>query len=124
MGRHSALTHFTPWLAAEFGLSASDRFSLLCGLAHDPLHRDVFTPLQLGASVVAPEPDEVGTPGYLARWMREAGVTVAHLTPAMGQLLADASEGERIDSLRRAFFVGDVLRRADVQRLVGAGAER
>jgi amino acid adenylation domain-containing protein len=118
MGRHSSLTHFTPWLAAEFGLSASDRFSLLSGLAHDPLHRDVFTPLQLGAAVVAPEPDEVGTPGYLARWMREAGVTVAHLTPAMGQLLADASEGERIDSLRRAFFVGDVLRRADVQRLV------
>ncbi|HEU4560300.1 MAG TPA: amino acid adenylation domain-containing protein, partial [Longimicrobium sp.] len=49
MGRHSSLTHFTPWLAAEFGLSASDRFSLLSGLAHDPLHRDVFTPLQLGA---------------------------------------------------------------------------
>ena len=93
MGRHSSLTHFTPWLAAEFGLSASDRFSLLSGLAHDPLHRDVFTPLQLGASVVAPEPDEIGTPGYLARWMREAGVTVAHLTPAMGQLLADAAEG-------------------------------
>ncbi|HET7233530.1 MAG TPA: amino acid adenylation domain-containing protein, partial [Longimicrobium sp.] len=117
MGRHSSLTHFTPWLATEFGLSASDRFSLLSGLAHDPLHRDVFTPLQLGASIVAPEPDEIGTPGYLARWMREAGVTVAHLTPAMGQLLADAGEGERIDSLRRAFFVGDVLRRADVQRL-------
>ncbi|HEY0022710.1 MAG TPA: amino acid adenylation domain-containing protein [Longimicrobium sp.] len=117
MGRHSSLTHFTPWLAAEFGLSASDRFSLLSGLAHDPLHRDVFTPLQLGAAVVAPEPDETGTPGYLARWMREAGVTVAHLTPAMGQLLADASAGERIDSLRRAFFVGDVLRRGDVQRL-------
>ncbi|HEU0053267.1 MAG TPA: amino acid adenylation domain-containing protein, partial [Longimicrobium sp.] len=118
MGRHSSLTHFTPWLAAEFALSASDRFSLLSGLAHDPLHRDVFTPLQLGAAVVAPEPDETGTPGYLARWMREAGVTVAHLTPAMGQLLADAAEGERIDSLRRAFFVGDVLRRADVRRLV------
>ncbi|WP_420127105.1 non-ribosomal peptide synthase/polyketide synthase [Longimicrobium sp.] len=118
MGRHSALTHFTPWLASSFGLGAGDRFSLLSGLAHDPLHRDVFTPLQLGAAVVAPLPDETGTPGYLARWMREAGVTVAHLTPAMGQLLADAAEGERIDSLRRAFFVGDVLRRADVQRLV------
>jgi amino acid adenylation domain-containing protein len=117
MGRHSSLTHFTPWLAQRFGLGAADRYSLLSGLAHDPLHRDVFTPLQTGAAVVAPLPDEVGTPGYLARWMREAGITVAHLTPAMGQLLADAAEGERIDSLHRAFFVGDVLRRADVQRL-------
>ncbi|WP_420129158.1 non-ribosomal peptide synthetase [Longimicrobium sp.] len=117
MGRHSALTHFTPWLASEFGLSSSDRFSLLSGLAHDPLHRDVFTPLQLGASVVAPEPDGIGTPGYLAQWIVRAGVTVAHLTPAMGQLLADTAEDERMVSLRRAFFVGDVLRRGDVQRL-------
>ena len=117
MGRHSSLTHFTPWLAQRFGLGAADRYSLLSGLAHDPLHRDVFTPLQTGAAVVAPLPDEVGTPGYLARWMREAAITVAHLTPAMGQLLADAAEGERIPTLHRAFFVGDVLRRADVARL-------
>ncbi|HST61260.1 MAG TPA: amino acid adenylation domain-containing protein, partial [Longimicrobium sp.] len=117
MGRHASLTHFTPFLARSFGLTANDRYSLLSGLAHDPLHRDVFTPLQTGAAVVAPLPDEVGTPGYLARWMREAGITVTHLTPAMGQLLADAAEGERIPSLHRAFFVGDVLRRADVARL-------
>ncbi|HLM68833.1 MAG TPA: AMP-binding protein, partial [Longimicrobium sp.] len=117
MGRHASLTHFTPFLARSFGLTAQDRYSLLSGLAHDPLHRDVFTPLQTGAAVVAPLQDEVGTPGYLARWMREAGITVAHLTPAMGQLLADAAEGERIPSLHRAFFVGDVLRRADVARL-------
>ncbi|HEU4456113.1 MAG TPA: amino acid adenylation domain-containing protein, partial [Longimicrobium sp.] len=47
MGRHGSLTHFTPWLAERFELRAEDRFSLLSGLAHDPLHRDVFTPLQL-----------------------------------------------------------------------------
>jgi amino acid adenylation domain-containing protein len=143
MGRHGSLTHFTPWLAERFELSASDRFSLLSGLAHDPLHRDVFTPLQLGAAVVAPDPDEVGTPGYLARWMRDAGITVTHLTPAMGQLLVDipgglpteplplsarhergggrgeghTAEGPTVDSLRRAFFVGDVLTRTDVGRM-------
>ncbi|HEU4452818.1 MAG TPA: AMP-binding protein, partial [Longimicrobium sp.] len=90
---------------------------------HDPLHRDVFTPLQLGASVVAPDPAGVGTPGYLGRWMAEASVTVAHLTPAMGQVLADTSDVEEgegagsLPSLRRAFFVGDVLMRGDVARL-------
>jgi amino acid adenylation domain-containing protein len=120
MGRHGSLTHFTPWLAERFALGADDRFSMLSGLAHDPLHRDVFTPLQLGASIIAPDPDEVGTPGYLAQWMRAAGVTIAHLTPAMGQLLADVPAGDAsdaIDSLRRAFFVGDVLTRTDVERL-------
>ncbi|MFL5383052.1 MAG: amino acid adenylation domain-containing protein [Longimicrobiaceae bacterium] len=121
MGRHGSLTHFTPWLAEAFGLTADDRFSMLSGLAHDPLHRDVFTPLQLGAAVVAPEPEEVGAPGYLAGWLRRAAVTVAHLTPAMGQLIADVSGGVEaaapVESLRRAFFVGDVLRRGDVERL-------
>ena len=118
MGRHGSLTHFTPWLASEFGLSSTDRFSLLSGLAHDPLHRDVFTPLQLGASVVAPDPEEIGTPGYLAKWLREAGVTVAHLTPALGQMIVDAGDDVAlVESLRRAFFVGDVLTRADVDRL-------
>ncbi|HEX9937524.1 MAG TPA: amino acid adenylation domain-containing protein, partial [Longimicrobium sp.] len=123
MGRHGSLTHFTPWLAETFGLTAADRFSLLSGLAHDPLHRDVFTPLQLGAAVVAPDPDRVGTPGYLGEWMAAAGVTVAHLTPAMGQLLAEAAELDdegsagSLPALRRAFFVGDVLMRGDVARL-------
>jgi amino acid adenylation domain-containing protein len=150
MGRHGSLTHFTQWLAERFELRASDRFSLLSGLAHDPLHRDVFTPLQLGAAVVAPDPEEVGTPGYLAQWMADAGITVSHLTPAMGQLLVDIpgglgedasasnavlplsvrnergggrGEGQtgegapRVDSLRRAFFVGDVLTRTDVGRM-------
>jgi amino acid adenylation domain-containing protein len=154
MGRHGSLTHFTPWLAERFELRASDRFSLLSGLAHDPLHRDVFTPLQLGAAVVAPDPEQVGAPGYLAEWMADARITVTHLTPAMGQLLVDIPGGlpvsfdadastpdadlplsarnERgggrveghtgegptsVDSLRRAFFVGDVLTRTDVGRM-------
>ena len=121
MGRHGSLTHFVPWLAERFDLRASDRYSLLSGLAHDPLHRDVFTPLQLGAAVVAPEPEEIGTSGYLAQWMRDAGITIAHLTPAMGQLLVDVpgglSDAWSVEGLRRAFFVGDVLTRTDVARM-------
>ena len=35
-----------------------------------------------------PEPERIGEPGYLARWARRERVTVAHLTPAMGQLLS------------------------------------
>ncbi|MBV9108214.1 MAG: AMP-binding protein, partial [Gemmatimonadetes bacterium] len=121
MGRHGSLTHFTPWLAETFGLGAGDRFSMLSGLAHDPLHRDVFTPLQLGAAVVAPDPEQLAAPGYLAQWLRDAEITVAHLTPAMGQLIADVPGGvdaaDPVPSLRRAFFVGDVLTRGDVERL-------
>ena len=39
-GRHISYTHFYPWMAEEFGLGEHDRFSLLSGIAHDPIQRD------------------------------------------------------------------------------------
>ena len=120
LGRHGSLSHFIPWLRHRFELSAADRFSLLSGLAHDPLHRDLFTPLQIGAAVVIPDPETMDEPGRLAVWMRQAGVSVAHLTPALGQVLTtDAPDAPHVEvpSLRYAFLVGDVLTRRDVARL-------
>ncbi|HEX7239401.1 MAG TPA: amino acid adenylation domain-containing protein, partial [Longimicrobiaceae bacterium] len=122
MGRHGSLTHFLPWLRETFALDASDRFTLLSGLAHDPLQRDVFTPLQLGASVCIPSERAFGEPGGLARWLRESRATVAHLTPAMGKLVTGVPAGragETADSLRLVFLVGEALTRADVARLQG-----
>ncbi|MCA9958793.1 MAG: AMP-binding protein, partial [Anaerolineales bacterium] len=91
MGRHGSLTHFYPWMAETFALTEDDRFSMLSGLAHDPLQRDIFTALWVGARVCAPDPMQIGSPGWLADWMREQGVTVANLTPAMGQLITDTA---------------------------------
>jgi amino acid adenylation domain-containing protein len=120
LGRHGPLTHFQPWLEQTFHLSESDRFSLLSGLAHDPLHRDVFTPLQMGATICIPDPEDIGVPGRLPEWMNEAAITVTHLTPAMAQLLTEAPAGAalcEVPTLRYAFLVGDVLTRRDVARL-------
>ncbi len=117
LGRHGSLTHFLPWLKETFDLNESDAFSMLSGLSHDPLHRDVFTPLQLGGRICIPGPEVIETPGRLARWMKQERVSVAHLTPAMGRLLtevtAEGADGE-VPSLRYAFFVGDVLTKRDV----------
>ncbi|HWS56473.1 MAG TPA: amino acid adenylation domain-containing protein, partial [Pyrinomonadaceae bacterium] len=117
LGLHGSLTHFTPWLRETFGLRESDSFSMLSGLSHDPLHRDVFTPLQLGGSIRIPDPERMGDPGWLARWLARAEVTVAHLTPAMGQLIAEgatAGDGAAAPGLRYVFFLGDMLTRRDV----------
>jgi amino acid adenylation domain-containing protein len=120
LGRHGPLSHFVPWQRREFDLRESDRYSMLSGLAHDPLQRDMFTPLQTGGTICVPDPADIATPGRLAEWMRRERVTVAHLTPAMGQILTELppeAAPVRLDSLRRAFFVGDVLTRRDVTRL-------
>jgi len=66
VGRHAPLTHFYPWMGERFGLGGDDRFGMLSALSHDPLQRDVFTPLWFGAGMVLPDPERIGAPGYLA----------------------------------------------------------
>jgi L-aminoadipate-semialdehyde dehydrogenase len=115
-GRHFSLTYYFPWMAVTFGLSESDRFTMLSGIAHDPIQRDIFTPLFLGAKLLVPTVDDIGTPGRLAEWMDDNGATITHLTPAMGQLLSAQAE-RPIPSLHHAFFVGDILTKRDCLRL-------
>ncbi|HEY9420438.1 MAG TPA: amino acid adenylation domain-containing protein, partial [Thermoanaerobaculia bacterium] len=120
LGRHGPLSHFLPWQVERFGLRAGDRFSMLSGLSHDPLQRDIFTPLWLGAALCVPDPRDMGTPGRLAEWMRREEVSIAHLTPAMAQILTERPAGApevEVSSLRFVLLVGDVLTRRDVLRL-------
>jgi amino acid adenylation domain-containing protein len=119
-GRHGPLTHFLPWLEQEFSLDENDRYTMLSALGHDPLHRDIFTPLQLGACICIPDQEDIEVAGRIAEWMKHERVTIAHLTPAMGQLLTETSSNSQpcqVTSLRYAFLVGDVLTQRDVARL-------
>jgi L-aminoadipate-semialdehyde dehydrogenase len=81
----------------------------------------VFTPLFFGAQLHVPTAEDIGTPGRLAEWMAASGVTVTHLTPAMGQLLS-AQATRQIPSLQNAFFVGDILTKRDCHRLQSLAA--
>ena len=116
VGTHGPLAHFFAWHCRAFELGEGDRFSLLSGLAHDPLLRDVFTPLWAGGTLCIPAADDLTVPGRLAAWFVRSGITVTHLTPAMGRLLT-ADAPAPVPSLRRAFFGGDVLTRGDVESL-------
>ncbi|UKZ67676.1 putative NRPS-like protein biosynthetic cluster [Trichoderma atroviride] len=102
-------------MAERFGLSDQDRFTMLSGIAHDPIQRDIFTPLFLGAKIIIPPVDAIAYE-LLAEWMKENSVTVTHLTPAMGQILVGGATAQ-IPSLRNAFFVGDLLTKKDVNKL-------
>ncbi|HEV3455242.1 MAG TPA: amino acid adenylation domain-containing protein, partial [Thermoanaerobaculia bacterium] len=113
------------------GLAESDRFALLSGLGHDPLLRDLLTPLALGASLWAPAPGDLEQPERLVNWLAAREVTVMHLTPAFGQLLAQGAAGGTAEpggpcrplggpplpALRLACFGGDQLAAEDVTRL-------
>jgi amino acid adenylation domain-containing protein len=121
-GTHRPLAHFLRWHIETFALGQQDRFCFLSGLAHDPALRDVFTPLWLGATLVIPPPHFLRSPNDLLPWMREQRVTVVHLTPSHGRLLAEAL-ASRADSpnllsdLRWAFFGGEALLGSDASSM-------
>ena len=115
-GTHGPLSHFLAWHTREFGLSESDRFSMLSGLSHDPLLRDIFTPLTIGATVVIPDPVDVAAADGLVTWLHRRQISVMHWTPAMNRLLCQDEVGRAgaLPDVRYAFFAGDVLTREDV----------
>ncbi|KAK4619418.1 L-2-aminoadipate reductase large subunit [Fulvia fulva] len=114
-GRHFSLAYYFPWMSKRFNLTEKERFSMLSGIAHDPIQRDIFTPLFLGASLIVPPAEDI-TFDRLAKWASENSITVTHLTPAMGQILLGSTE-PKVESLHGAFFVGDVLLKRDCRRL-------
>jgi amino acid adenylation domain-containing protein len=106
--RHGSITHFLPWQKEAFDLRDTDRFCLLSGLAYNHLHRDVFTPLALGATLYVPRGTVARDPERLTEWLRAHSISVLHLTPALGQLLLTAGI-QSLPAVRRVLFGGDVL---------------
>jgi thioesterase domain-containing protein/acyl carrier protein len=100
---------FLAWYRERFGLTADDRFALLSGLAHDPLLRDVFVPLTLGARLSIPEPGRLREPAPLRDWLRREAVTVLHLTPSLAELLLQGAAPVDLPSVRLALFGGEPL---------------
>ena len=116
LGRHSSLSYFTPWFKQRFGFHQSDRFSMLSGLAHDPLQRDIFIPMAVGGTLYIPEEEDM-LPSRLSVWLSRNQITVTNLTPAMGKILTSDQSSDKLPTLRYAFFVGEALTRKDVSKL-------
>jgi amino acid adenylation domain-containing protein len=107
---HVPLVHFVQWQSTTFGLDRHDRFTMLSGLSHDPLLRDIFTPLSLGATILIPTQPTIVEPGALRPWLLKTHATVIHLTPAMGKLIVSGGlRPPALPDLRHLFWGGDQL---------------
>jgi amino acid adenylation domain-containing protein len=119
-GTHAPLAHFFEWHRATSQLGPADRFSVLSGLAHDPLLRDVLGAFWAGATACMPDGARFAQAGYLGEWLARERVSVCHLTPAMADLIGIRGEGEpaaELPALRRVCFGGDLLRADTVEAL-------
>lgn len=120
IGSQAPLSHFFRWYIGACGFGRHDRFLLLSGLSHDPVLRDILTPLLSGGRLVVPQQEFVRDPDALRSLIVEEGVTVLHLTPSMAELLCHSRQTaiahRQIPSLRWAFFAGENLKYATVER--------
>jgi acyl-CoA synthetase (AMP-forming)/AMP-acid ligase II len=106
------LARFLRWYAARLGIGPDDATALVGGLAHDPLLRDAFAPLVAGGRVCVPAARLLRDPVSLGRFFTDNRVTVLHLTPSLGRMLATA--GVALPDVRLAVFAGERLTGADV----------
>ncbi len=83
------------------------KFSLLSGLGHDPLHRDIFLALGTGGQLYIPDADDM-EPLRLSQWMKNSGIQVANLTPAMLSLLL-IDKSQNYSELKWVMSVGEAL---------------
>ena len=120
VGEHAPVTHFLAWQRRRFNLTAEERVTMLSGLGHDPLLRDIFMPLCIGAAICIPPRECFTVPGRLFEWMRKSRITVSHLTPSLATLLLTGMpqyDDAPLESLRLVFFGGEPLTYSLVRRL-------
>ena len=108
---HAPLVHFIEWHVGRHGFTRDDCFSLLSGLGHDPVYRDVFTPLSIGAKIICPDQSTLVNPAALAQWIYNHDVSVIHLTPPLGKLIESGARMTEVqfNRLRYLFWGGDAL---------------
>ncbi|WKX69506.1 non-ribosomal peptide synthetase [Streptomyces sp. XD-27] len=108
IGDWEPVEHFIEWYVATYALDRTVRGAVLSGLGHDPLLRDVFVPLWTGGTVVFPEAD-VREARAVAQWLADERITLVHLTPGLGDALADSAPEGGWPSLHLAGFGGEPL---------------
>ena len=117
---HHPLVHFLDWYIAKFSLRANDKFSMLSGLGHDPVLRDIFAPLSVGAELNIPSSDIMFDAPALYDWLSRSAVSVVHATPQLCKLIKmGCRRGTTLNCIRFLFCGGDCLRTNDAQDFLG-----
>jgi amino acid adenylation domain-containing protein len=118
---HRNALAFVDWGVDEFGVRETDVLS-----SHAPLHFDlsvfdVFAATQTGAAVVLVPAELALFPIQLARWIRDAGITVWYSVPSVLTMLALRGKLDEISppALRTILFAGEVFPTKYLHRLMG-----
>lgn len=111
---------FVDWGVAEFSVTANDRLS-----SHAPLHFDLsvfdlYAAARAGAAVVIVPAQLALFPVELAKWIRQAGITVWYSVPSILTLLVLRGKLAEVElpALRTILFAGEVFPTKHLHRLM------
>ncbi|EOI6844093.1 aminotransferase class I/II-fold pyridoxal phosphate-dependent enzyme [Salmonella enterica] len=114
MGRYSSLTHFFDWMDSRLGPMTDAAFGMCSSIGHDPLQRDIMTPLYLGGHIVIPGEHDLNEPQRLSRWLANKRIEFVCLNATLVPWLASST---RLPQLRALFCVGGALTRSQAVML-------
>ena len=115
---HEPLAHFVEWYAREFLVTPADTFSMLSGLGHDPVMRDIFVPLSHGATLCIPPSDIIINPSKIFSWFSKEQISYAHATPQLIKILTAGGGGtQHLPDVKYIFSGGDALRPEHAQHI-------
>ncbi|MFE4421469.1 amino acid adenylation domain-containing protein [Streptomyces sp. NPDC056817] len=106
---HEAIVNRLLWMQARYGLDASDRVLQKTPSGFDVSVWEFFWPLIVGARLVVARPEGHKDPAYLARLIRDEGVTTMHFVPSMLQVFLTEPTVALCTGLRRVICSGEAL---------------
>ncbi|MFF0739962.1 amino acid adenylation domain-containing protein [Streptomyces sp. NPDC004111] len=121
---HAAIDNRLRWMQAQYPLTSADRVLQKTPSGFDVSVWEFFWAFREGAVLVVAEPGGHKDPAYLARVVREQGVTVCHFVPSMLQVFLAEPAAASCTGLRHVFCSGEALPRETVRefgRVLGAG---
>lgn len=109
MIEHGSLCNRLLWGVETYGINPFDCMLQKNSLAYDAALQELFEPLLAGARVVIARPGGRHDSAYLARLIREQGVTLLECVPSLLQLLLEEPDFKQCRTLRYVFSGGEAL---------------
>ncbi|MFE9097118.1 amino acid adenylation domain-containing protein [Streptomyces sp. NPDC007264] len=108
---HSAIDNRLRWMQHTYPLAPGDRVLQKTPSGFDVSVWEFFWAFRAGATLVLADPEGHKDPAYLARLIREQGVTACHFVPSMLQVFLAEPEAAGCTGLRHVFCSGEALPR-------------
>ena len=107
---HRGLQNLVAWHRRVYGVTASDRASLVAGLGFDASVWELWPYLLSGACVHVPEEETRGSAALLLEWLAESGVSLCFAPTPLAEAMFDSPMPANL-SLRSLLTGGDTLHR-------------